>query len=525
MKTRTFVIALCMMALGAPLIASAQSSDPYQFRRQGVFGCNVDGAYSMSVGSLSAVGGLYVPVNDAAVTLNTGYLVYKECVLRGAVNRQREAITSETVRKIIQDFLAIRDGNPAFPQDLEEDRNNVRTQSVVKSLQNGTLDTLNPAFREQIKRAIAQNYSASLNKPTIELECGYDGDLRGDVQSNRFSWELLTHLMDPACNPYYAGEMSEQYVEGVYSADVGDMMTKLAWNGGIYDAVTYDEYGDPITKTPGSLLGGNVLYALQSGFRQQESANDIDQMVGALFGGITAQIVGDTRGLMGLVQQTGSQPSYLDQIVREANNGVRQAAANAALQILAGKKAIEQRFNQVMRSIASLLTNTANGLRTRERQCWELIIERVCASELSSSNRCTATSGETLRVATSTVFSQRVINRELASLATSTAANVLASDAALQQIDRLIAGVTNSSSLDAQRAALQQLDQLVASRALHSEADVTQAEKTKESLTSRMETLLTDTVKEWTEDTSPERGWCKVDSDELLEYWIDEWNI
>ena len=78
---------IALILLVAPLTASAQDagsqtnatvSTDYSFTRNGVFGCSMNGSYAMSVGALSAVGGVFVPVNDAAVTLKTGYLVYKE---------------------------------------------------------------------------------------------------------------------------------------------------------------------------------------------------------------------------------------------------------------------------------------------------------------------------------------------------------------------------------------------------------------------------------------------------------------
>ncbi|HEY4488462.1 MAG TPA: hypothetical protein VJB97_03010, partial [Candidatus Paceibacterota bacterium] len=78
-------LTLASLSLSAH-IASAQVnldySQTYAFQRDGVFGCSLNGSYSMSVGTMSAMGGAYVPVNDASVTLNTGYLVYKECILR-----------------------------------------------------------------------------------------------------------------------------------------------------------------------------------------------------------------------------------------------------------------------------------------------------------------------------------------------------------------------------------------------------------------------------------------------------------
>lgn len=537
MRTPGRILALALLALALPSFAAAQTTDAFEFKKQGVFGCSVDGAHSMSVGSLSAVGGVYVPVNDAAVTLNTGYLVYKECVLRGVVNRQREAITSETVKKIVTDFLTARDGNALFPKDLTEDQKNERTRSVVKSLTNGSLDNVNPAFKAEVGRAIARNYSATLNKPTNGLDCDYSGDLKNDVQKNQFSWDLWRNLANPACNPYYAYQLADQYVADVATADVAEMMEKLGWGDGLYDVVTYNEFGDPLTVTPATLVNGNIQYALQSGFRQQESANDIDQMVGALFGGMSAQIIGDARGLAGLIQPTGSRGSYLDQVVREANVGVRQAAANAALQILSSKRTIERQFNEVMKRIANILSNAISGLRSRERQCWELVINAVCVAAPDANKKCTAvdlssdesdestSSGIRLQVATSTQFSQPIINARIASLASSTVSNISSSDRAIELIDRLIAGVSNSSSLDAQRVALQQLDTLVAQRSLHSEADVTAAQTTLETITSQMETLLTDTVTDWTTNPNPDIGWCKIDNNAVKQKWIDEWKI
>lgn len=113
------VVGTCTPASGDP---TTNVTDPYAFRRQGVFGCSLNGSYSMSVGALSAVGGVYVPVNDAAVTLNTGYLVYKECVLRGVVDRQRENVSATLQRQQINTYAKGRDGQPYFSTDRKGER-------------------------------------------------------------------------------------------------------------------------------------------------------------------------------------------------------------------------------------------------------------------------------------------------------------------------------------------------------------------------------------------------------------------
>src|SRR3989344_5866575 len=92
---------------------------------------NVNGALSSSVGVTAVTGGAFVPVNDAAVTLNTGILVYKECVLRNLVNEQRKSATAQLVTNSSNNFLTGRcvvdaDGvktcGPYFPEVLSEDR-------------------------------------------------------------------------------------------------------------------------------------------------------------------------------------------------------------------------------------------------------------------------------------------------------------------------------------------------------------------------------------------------------------------
>src|SRR3989344_7232605 len=65
-------IAVALFAILVLASASAvfEQSTPYVFTRQGLFDCSA-GEFSSSVGALAATGGAYVPVNDAAVTINT----------------------------------------------------------------------------------------------------------------------------------------------------------------------------------------------------------------------------------------------------------------------------------------------------------------------------------------------------------------------------------------------------------------------------------------------------------------------
>src|SRR3989338_2969412 len=83
----------------------------------GIFGCLGQGARVQNVCTRAAIGGVYVPVNDAAVTLNTGFLVYKECVLRPLQNRLRESAMSALLKKQYIGIETGREGNKRYVEN------------------------------------------------------------------------------------------------------------------------------------------------------------------------------------------------------------------------------------------------------------------------------------------------------------------------------------------------------------------------------------------------------------------------
>ena len=126
---------------------------------------NVNGALSSSVGVTAVTGGAFVPVNDAAVTLNTGILVYKECVLRNLVNEQRKSATAQLVRNSSNNFLTGRcvvdaDGvktcGPYFPEVLSEDRGKVADKSVDRALNSDLLSQIPASYQNEVKTEIGR---------------------------------------------------------------------------------------------------------------------------------------------------------------------------------------------------------------------------------------------------------------------------------------------------------------------------------------------------------------------------------
>jgi len=502
----------------------------YQYQRDGIFGCNQNGSYAMSVGALSAIGGAYVPVADAAVELNTGTLVYQQCVLREVIDNERQAALAAFTKKATQAIQTGRNGNPLYPVNISQDQLGVSDQAVASGvLQSGVLSSLNPTLQAPVTRAFAQSYYTNTRTPQNVLVCPYQGDLAAAQGGNPSGsiWDALGAFENPACNSAGATVLVNDLSQNAINQALQNWQDELNWGQGFYPVV--DANGNVVT--PSSVVNQSYEGLLQSPVRQLESANDIGQMISALYAGLTTQVISDSGGLAGISQSVGGQPSYLDQVVSETSAGVRNAADNVALNILGAAQQTEQQYFQAVSSIASALTQSIGQLRSAELQCWNLVIPKVCTSSLSSTNTCTGANGTTLKVATSTVFSQAVISAQITPVATTTINNVNASQQALSLIANLIAGVTNTASLDAQRLALQQLDSLVAQHQLHTQPDLQNVTQQLSSVQSAMTTLVQNTVQDWSDSTpngsafnaSNSSGWCNVNSQTTVDTWTSAW--
>ncbi|MEN9561289.1 MAG: hypothetical protein RIQ56_562, partial [Candidatus Parcubacteria bacterium] len=425
-----FAVALVVGILLLPLLSSATSHEdtstaaPYAFRSQGVFGCNMNGAYSMSVGTMSAVGGVYVPVNDAAVTLNTGFLVYKECVLRQVVDAERMAAAAAIEKNLQVSFVQGNGGRGSFPKVFSTMRIERMDPDALYFLQN-RLNSLPPALSSSVKRALAQNYIAETRNYQNEYTCPYKGDLAKALSGEDTSPEAVLATFDSRCDPMFAYLHAKEARDSYLARGQGELLTRLGWNNGVFDVEEVDSNNQHITLTPGTLVRDSASAAVQSGMTQLRMANDVGQMTGALYAALSSQIVSDSRGLAGTLRGVGGQPSYLDQVVAEQSANVRNTAVNAALQILAAAKQIETNYLQVVTNIANILTQTIRQLRDVENQCWAFIIQKTCTSAPAADGTCTAPAGERLRIATSTYqYAQSVISSQVQPLAGPAITNV-----------------------------------------------------------------------------------------------------
>ena len=531
-----------------PSATDPSGSTTYQYQSNGIYGCNKTGAAASSVGAFAASGS-YVPVSDAAVELNTGYLVYLECSLRPLVDSLSKSATAGLIKQTLTAYNTGNNGGPQFSVNIDNENTAVATNRFVQVVQGGVLNPLNSALRNNVQTSLVRSFSASTQQPNSILSCPYTGDLNSLLNGQTFSWAGLQALQNPACSPMGAYQLASTLVNGDVANAVQNNMTQLQWGRGTYPKTTTDANGNVTVVTPGAIVLDQAEQALQAGFQKTASANDIGQMVDSLFAGIGAQAVSSAQGLAGLTQSGNGVSSYIDQVATAASKDVVTNAVNAAITVLNGVLTTVTNYKHSLDTVANTLISAIQTLRGDEAQCWSNIIQNVCVGgKVSYSNgvaTCTAvgigtstsTPAVTLKVATSTAFSNAVIQSQITSLASQTAADISSVQTTINAVNALVAGVTNTTSQAAQNAALQQLDQLTASNSFPSQTDMTNASQQASSISSAMQILVNTTVQNWEgmdsngnqtlpwdgTVTASTVGWCDYNNPGTLLAWESLW--
>lgn len=483
--------------------------------RDGIFGCNAN--KYQNPGSLAAIGGVYVPVNDAAVTLNTGYLVYKECVLDGVVASIRNDAVAGLQSQVLKAAETSREGNPVYLRNFS-DLNPYFTALTVNLITDARTGNMCNAFKNRVTAASARSYLASQSQDS-SLTCSFESANERDalIRGKTINWNSWMKLIEPSgyeLGQYYLLEEDGAAQRANYGQNIREM---LAWGRGTFP--TFDQSQDPRKArviTPSFLIADSLSKMMGLGTDILVNADEIDQVNGSLQAGLAATLVTDAlRGLSGLSRSQNGQPSYLDRMSMETSSTVRSSAVNAAISILSSARQIEATYRAAKEALANALTASITKLRGAENACWELIVPKV--REYASGQ------GASIRIATTTAASQKIIDENIQPVAQVVVNDLRASDSTITILNQIISSVTNTSSATAQRSALERLDSMVANGQLHTAQDAQNASKQREDVTNTLNILVDDTIKAWGDSTDPNVGWCNVNNTAVIEKWFNAW--
>lgn len=496
----------------------------------GLFSCK-SGDQVMPVGTLTALGGTYVPVFDAAVTQNTGYLLYKECVLDGMVVKYRQEATAQISRAIINLVNTGDNGKPLFQTDPAEDRDMIMRRVYKEAVKNYNTEQLLPVFRDKVVESFVNDYVTKTGTPqrpysySKESEDSVTRFFSGAPNPGDTFGSLIAIGKNPANSPLFAKIKFQDYTDAVTAQRQADYQIQII-NGikptqaliqvDVGNGETIDTWK---TVTPAYQTGESLIQAVQTGFDQLQNASGVGEIVNSTFASLQTQILSSPQGLSGVSQpQAGQEFSFLDALVNIVSSIFGNSVANSALAIINSALVTEQEFYNYRFQAFNYLGGKRAEVLNAEKSCW-INIEQAVRSIAGATP---------ITVATSTEFAGLALGNSIDPLYAIASRDTQLSTTTISILLQLRENVTNSNSPSLQRIAISQIDALVANNSLHSQTDANNAKQSFTDIRSTVGPSLDDTIAAWATTTTSStgtttRGWCNTNDSVVVQSWFETW--
>lgn len=531
------------------------------FARDGIYGCQ-------GIGQVGPVGqrhaaGTFVPVSEEAVALNTFILVNKFCVLDGLNVRQREALVSGLLRAAVSGINKGPDGRTQYSQNVPQEMRERSDEVAQKFLEDESLNNICAPYRDSVKQAVLRNYQNRTRKQTSTYACKFPGTpdqlqklLDGNLDEGGGFAAYLSLLQsgnDPLSAYTYANETLNRAIQTTQEND----LRELEWGNGFRSQKEctqvpsgngkYEEQCNIVT--PGKVISDMASYVSQTGFRQTENADQIDELLGGFISNFQNQVLSSFTGFKGSTESRNGQPSYLDKTVQDSFGRATGETTTVGVDALKKALDLETQYVSVRTATKKLLEDFVTKLLRLEDVCYTKLIDkakedtkkkledRVCGGDGQNYGNCGAsvtdtesdapgssesnpkkyhlivarsgTERETVKLLITRDKSLAIINSEvrpLLSAITTSITNGQKALTALQKLNQMLADNKNPSIT---RFVLEQLDQMVAGKALHGSGDVSNATDQRSQVNDALNLLYDKTKSDW------EKSWCKE------EKWTD----
>lgn len=263
-------------------------------------------------------------INAAANTLTSTFasaLNIKEFTLDGIAYGITRTIIQSMVRSIVNWINSGFQGSPAFVTDLQGHLRNIADQVVSDVLTNSELAFLCSPFQLDVRIAIAQNYNEQRDGLGFNPQCtledvtqNMEGFLQGSFSEG--GWAGWFELTQGEANDPNAAYLDAQLSVNAAIRDAqGQAITELDWGDGFLSFRVCDETEaasgngqDCTITTPGRVIADQLNGALGAGRDALITADEINEIIGALLAQLAQQALTGAYGLLGL----GGNSSYTD---------------------------------------------------------------------------------------------------------------------------------------------------------------------------------------------------------------------
>lgn len=277
-----------------------------------------------------------------------------------------ESITKSTVNWINSGFQ----GSPAFVTDLNQNLSGVGdavAAQFFEELGNQTIATT--PFQDKVLDTVRLGYYLSTSPESFYTRYPYTLDqvsandrafLEGDFSQGGFNAWFAT-VMNPQNNPYGAQDLADQELARAVANATNNRLQELSWNRGFLswrgecndyapqgeegylpgDAppadLSIDLTGEEACQgyeieTPGSVIMEQLNDQLGTGVNRLVSADEFNEIIGALLSQLASQVLGgDSGGLRGVSRpSSGGGASFLDRTGGSERSGAAIARSFSA---------------------------------------------------------------------------------------------------------------------------------------------------------------------------------------------------
>lgn len=531
---------------------SESGGSAYEFVRNGIYGCK-------GIGEVGPVGmqhaqGTFVPVSEEAIALNTFILVNKFCVLDGLNIRQREALVAGITRAALRQVNEGRQGQAKYAQNPRAMQAQLRDEVMEKFMEHESLQKMCGPYRERVKRNLVQDYVNRTRKPELAYACSFNGSdeemsalMKGDLENS--GWGKFLSSLEQGNNELSAFTQLRDVATVTIDEEQRRLEKELQWGSGFLSDREckqvpvgngrYEE--DCQIVTPGKVIADMTSFLVQTGHRQTEQADSIDELLGSFITNLQTEVLSGFGGLQATTNNANGA-SYLDRAVDDAFGRARGETTNVGKDALTKALATESEYNAIIKTTISLIDTTIGTLVQREDKCFDDMLDQAkkdlkkqvedeaCADGIGS---CTADvtvditedSGSTeaspkkrykitakLSGTTKTVTllktnerALKVIKDDIEPIRKVFSDNLKSSDSALSVLKGLETMLKNDSSPATAQFVIGQLEKLVKGGKLHNSSHVSNARDRQGQLRDILQSLVERTEKAW------ETSWCKAE--------------
>lgn len=300
-----------------------------------------------------------------------------------------QSVVKSTVNWINSGF----NGSPAFVTDLSNNLQQVGDAAANQFISQYTSSlSINSPFKDAVGQAVLANYYLSTSRDGFFLQNPYtlnqvspndQAFLAGDFSQGGFAAWLNASLY-PQNNPLGASELAKTALTGAVAGQQEQRKTELDWGRGFlswrgdcnysqnsqtgqitnlsYGSVDLNSTDKCISysiETPGSVIEGQLQKVFGSSVDQLVTADELNEVVGALIGQLVNQVFGGG-GLTGLSQQSaGGGGSYISQATSPTQYTQATNATNpssAFLTTLGNEQTLIQQYKSNWQTILNAAT-------------------------------------------------------------------------------------------------------------------------------------------------------------------------